>query len=380
MGNIINPVSIRLAQNRTWKANWVSFSEKNNLSFDDFFLNNLINWYFTNNLFLKKLGLIFSHYYITKIKNKIEITFILNNSMIEFNYKKYIHLYFLRKKRKFFKRLFNKLSKKSEKYLKYNFIQKELSNESCWKYHEYLSFLSIISKKEKKLLKYDKNFKLLKYNISKKNYTAYFLVLYKYYFSKLIYHNFLTYVGLILKQNFLWYLLKSNIKNIKFKLNIYYIGQGNVNSSLVLKYLIIKLKQRFSLNELIYPLFRLLKKNKNIIGVKIGCFGRFSRKQRASKIWYSYGKLPLNTLVVPIDYSMSTVKLKNSICGIKVFMCYSFGIIKTVNEKNLFKIQKNNFLNISKLDFNTYNTIRTESLLNSFKKTIWDYYLKSFKN
>ena len=52
---------------------------------------------------------------------------------------------------------------------------------------------------------------------------------------------------------------------------------------LVLKYILIKLKQGKTLNSIIYPLFRTLKQNKNILGVKVGCFGRFSRKQRATR-------------------------------------------------------------------------------------------------
>jgi len=113
----------------------------------------------------------------------------------------------------------------------------------------------------------------------------YCYILYKFYLNKLLYENFLNYISLILKQNFLWYINSIKLKkHINIKLNFNYINSLTINSNLILKYLIIRLKQRVNLNELIYPLFKLLKKNKSIIGIKIGCFGRFSRKQRATRI------------------------------------------------------------------------------------------------
>lgn len=56
----------------------------------------------------------------------------------------------------------------------------------------------------------------------------------------------------------------------------------------------------------------------DLLGFKIHCKGRFSRKQRASSIWYQEGKVPLNTLSSRIDYSFHTIPLRNSLCSIKV--------------------------------------------------------------
>ena len=39
-----------------------------------------------------------------------------------------------------------------------------------------------------------------------------------------------------------------------------------------------------------------------LLGYKLAFKGRFSRKQRASNIWYMHGKVPLNTLSVKLDY------------------------------------------------------------------------------
>lgn len=48
--------------------------------------------------------------------------------------------------------------------------------------------------------------------------------------------------------------------------------------------------------------------------------GRFSRKQRASNIWYMHGKMPLNTLSIKLDYYFFTIPLKNSAISIKIIL------------------------------------------------------------
>jgi ribosomal protein S3 len=48
--------------------------------------------------------------------------------------------------------------------------------------------------------------------------------------------------------------------------------------------------------------------------------GRFSRKQRASSIWFNYGKVPLNSIKASIDYSFFTVPLRNSAVSIKIWI------------------------------------------------------------
>jgi hypothetical protein len=57
-----------------------------------------------------------------------------------------------------------------------------------------------------------------------------------------------------------------------------------------------------------------------LIGYKLAFKGRFSRKQRASNIWYMHGKVPLNTLSIKLDYSFFTIPLKNSAISIKIIL------------------------------------------------------------
>ena len=57
-----------------------------------------------------------------------------------------------------------------------------------------------------------------------------------------------------------------------------------------------------------------------LYGFKIVIKGRFSRKQRASKVIMTVGKVPLNTGDAVIDYTFLTIPLKNSAVGIKVYL------------------------------------------------------------
>lgn len=57
-----------------------------------------------------------------------------------------------------------------------------------------------------------------------------------------------------------------------------------------------------------------------LIGFKMQCSGRFSRKQRASSLWFSENKIPLNTLNAIIDYNFFTIPLRNSAASVKVWL------------------------------------------------------------
>ena len=57
-----------------------------------------------------------------------------------------------------------------------------------------------------------------------------------------------------------------------------------------------------------------------LIGFKIHCLGRFSRKQRASSVWFRETKVPLNTLSATIDYDAFTLPIRNSAATVKVWL------------------------------------------------------------
>jgi len=62
----------------------------------------------------------------------------------------------------------------------------------------------------------------------------------------------------------------------------------------------------------------LYKSNSFILGFKMSFKGRFTRKQRASSIWFHQGFVPLNTIKGNIDFAFFTVPLKNSAISIKL--------------------------------------------------------------
>ena len=59
-------------------------------------------------------------------------------------------------------------------------------------------------------------------------------------------------------------------------------------------------------------------RNYGLIGFKFHLKGRFTRKQIAASHVFRRGPLPLSTLNINLDYSFSTVAIKNSAVGIKV--------------------------------------------------------------
>jgi len=64
----------------------------------------------------------------------------------------------------------------------------------------------------------------------------------------------------------------------------------------------------------------LYKLNTFILGFKMSFKGRFTRKQRASSIWFHQGFVPLNTIKGYIDFAFFTIPLKNSAISIKLWL------------------------------------------------------------
>ena len=154
-------------------------------------------------------------------------------------------------------------------------------------------------------------------------------IYYYIYFSKYIkYSRILSY---ILK----YYIkIKQNIRYIFYKISGSYL-----TPNVILNYLIIQLKKRFNLFEVINPLIiTLLRYTYNLVGFKLMCCGRFTRKQIATYYWNLKGKISSSTTTSLIDYSQGIVILKNSLCGIKIWLSYKDdfqeGILK--NKKFLY--------------------------------------------
>jgi len=78
--------------------------------------------------------------------------------------------------------------------------------------------------------------------------------------------------------------------------------------------------QKLSFKRVLRNLLFSLKKNKNIIGLRIQYAGRFGRSMMAKTEWFKYGKVSMTTLTYKVDYGTSVVLTKQGICGIRVWL------------------------------------------------------------
>ena len=84
------------------------------------------------------------------------------------------------------------------------------------------------------------------------------------------------------------------------------------------------------------PILNMMMNNQKIImGYKISCNGRTSRRGRASSFLRSRGAFPYSKAVSQVSYGYGTVILKNSVCGIKVWL-FLRKKIKMLNHENLY--------------------------------------------
>jgi len=127
-----------------------------------------------------------------------------------------------------------------------------------------------------------------------------------------------------IKEKSIWYL---NLRKFLFKLNkssctLSIIQTKNIHSTAeLLGYYISKeLKKKRSVGIILQNIIKQVKKNKKIKGIKIVCSGRFNGVQMAKKEFIKYGKIPLNSLNLKIDYSKQITKSIYGVYGIKIWI------------------------------------------------------------
>lgn len=136
---------------------------------------------------------------------------------------------------------------------------------------------------------------------------------------------------------------------ISSNLLIYFknISKKEITASLISKYICIRLRQKFSLKEIIRPILKDLTSNPIIKGFKLSCCGRFTKKEIATYRWERRGRTSLNTINANIDYSFNYVILKYSVCGIKVWLHknsdYKYFFKKWFENFKFFQKKKKNF-------------------------------------
>jgi len=176
---------------------------------------------------------------------------------------------------------------------------------------------------------YTKKFKLVyKKNIFIKNYLSSNILL-----RKEIINKKLNNKGNLKKKLFLLQLLRIERSVLDYakgwldqdlKCKYYFVTNYNFTAELLARYICIKLKQRFTLQQTIRPLINYLSRDilvkKILFGYRIQCTGRFTRRQRATYLVFKEGKVPLATIQTKIDYAADYVVLKDGVGSIKVWL------------------------------------------------------------
>jgi len=288
MGHVVNPISYRLYNIRYWNNNWF-VSEKVNYSYivnQDILIQRLLRRIFSFHLDSISVGLILVNLKIIRSFNSLSLYIYVHDSFLDL-------LFFNLKKDKMY--LFVK------SYYHQRFFRKYRGYMRSKKYGSNIRLLYILQKR-------------LVFKYSRK---LFFLFL-KNKILRVFWDNFKGVLN--------YYLSKALVCGSTNLINIYIMGLSkmNVNASIISEFFFIRLKQYYTIWEVLKNinfLFKILMRKKRIVrGYKIMCSGRFSRKQRATYNWKSFGSLALSTVKSKLDYSYRTIALKYSSITIKVWV------------------------------------------------------------
>ncbi len=307
MGHLINPLSNRLSINSFWNSNWslTNTFNYNNIFKQDFILFQFLNW-FSRKAKFGKFNIIISHYKIFRSFDKLCVNFYYYNAAAE-EKKHYLQLNSLIG---ILKNINYKTS--SSYYLNvYRKLGNKKKNNNNIKNNSFKKFFfkkSLLDRKIRSMLDY-----LIKNLIS-----------YLYWF--LINKSLKTYISTIEKGK----------KNILF--NVFSLNFLNITSDVISTYISLKLQQKYSLNWILRPVLKDLTtkvRKRLILGFKIVCSGRFTRKQIATYSWNKFGSLNISSFSSLVKYSESSVRLKYGLCGIKVWLNYGSNNLNLFS-RNLF--------------------------------------------
>lgn len=187
----------------------------------------------------------------------------------------------------------------------FSFFRKKISDFFLllrWKMFKKISFIS----------------KMLRCGYQFLSFSRYFL----HYFADNFFFYFRVKTRLInsLKNMILFLLKKSTINFSKFNIVLKKLEVSEINAAIMSKYIAIRLRQRFQLKEALMPMLRHLSNNEYVRGFRIVCAGRFTRKEIALYDLRTYSSVPFSGVASRLDFSLSEVVLKYSICGIKVWL------------------------------------------------------------
>lgn len=366
MGHLINPVSYRLTINRAWENSWFAHTsyEYHYLNVSQINIKFFIKKFFNLKVFPEN-GFLYSHSKIFNFSEKVSIRIFLYKTTLNLNFKvrKLRSLSFILAKN-FYKHIMYKVMLQFMHLFKFYFF---ILKRSCLSFN--LVFKRDNSNKRiffgycEKILFYV--FLLLKrnrlqifYSLLQSNVITEFVLKKKLFFKKhlraktsrkkkrvltkmsekkifkKIINNKTCFFNMNILKVFIWFLRShfwnklsffltfflSKFMSSKFVLHICKINYLGVNIQTIGNYIGARLKQRFKVMQIMAPVIKNLQQNKNILGYKFSFCGRFSRKEIATYEYYKHGAVPLNTRKALIEYALFGVILKDSYCGIKVWL------------------------------------------------------------
>ena len=191
-------------------------------------------------------------------------------------------------------------------------------------------FVSLIKKKNflVKAIKNKKAF-ILK-NTIEKNLVTFILHFelnnnYKHIFKKIFFFFFFIPQFVFLKDFFVNTLNKIN-PLIEKKIFFLGLNQKNFNINDVLNLIELLLHYRFRPSFVLYKVIKILrfyKKNQKLHGFKFLLAGRFSRRDRATFLWRTFGAVSLGSRLSVINYYTRQIILPYSKCVAKIWLCQS---------------------------------------------------------
>ena len=308
MSFLINPISFRLGYVIYWNNIWSLSNKQINYSFLIFKDYDLIKYLYK--LFtcyiIQKRGLIYT-----------------NVKIIRINYTFTISIYFKCQDFFWFKAIFY--------YKRYFLIKYNLSLSKNFLQNSNIVFDLI--KLIKKYKKYKKSWNKYKFKLKiylfllKKLYIILWYlnkkinwIKYKFFFSSILYifYKYLLKSTTIL----IYYIFKNFIKTYELPM-IKYCWQNNLylTAQYLAEYLKHKLIQKYPVKMLFSNLFKkIIIGIRYFKGIKICFSGRATRRGRKLYFWKIHGNLHYSTKTNFLDYHLITVKLVNSLCGIKIWL------------------------------------------------------------
>lgn len=304
MGHVISPVSYRLYNLRYWSNNWFVFNKGNfsYLNIQDILFAILIKKLIYKYLKGDVAGIIINNIKTVRQYDKIYLCISFHDSYYDYTISDFWR-----------KNLWN-FKKKIFKNYRYKFFKNTRNS-----YNEYIrtdKMLKLIPKVKKRL---SKRGTFLNF-FNRYYFRAFAKRVISYYIKKNILKSFWSSV----KSLIFWYLSKFNINTSNLEIKVVSLSKNNVTANVIAEYFYIRLKQYYTIWEILrsvnFFLKQLLYKRKIIRGYKITCAGRFSRKQRASYTWKIFGRISPNSMKSRLDYTYRSIALKYSSCSVKVWI------------------------------------------------------------